>query len=187
MEKINNAPGFRINHILEDIDRQVNELQMVAEAMANFTARCQRVSWKVSKITGGIALLLFLFGDVLLKSLISYPESTMITAVRNGTFSLGNLIIPIIFALVVLAIGALSFSKVIYPQMLKRALANGADLVRIDNDYRKNLWKKLETKVRENLEGLSVRDIWSGYGRSLAKIQGFLNVDLKRYYNKIVK
>ncbi len=187
VEKINNAPGFRINHILEDIDRQVNELQMVAEAMANFTARCQRVSWKVSKITGGIALLLFLFGDVLLKSLISYPESTMITAVRNGTFSLGNLIIPIIFALVALAIGALSFSKVIYPQMLKRALANGADLVRIDNDYRKNLWKKLETKVRENLEGLSVRDIWSGYGRSLAKIQGFLNVDLKRYYNKIVK
>jgi len=186
IEKIKNAPGFRINHILEDIDRKVNELQIVAEAVAGFTMRCQQVSWKITKITIAVALLLFLFGDVLLNSLISFPESTLITAVRNGTFSLGNLVIPAIFGLVTLTIGAISFSKVAYPQMLKKALVNGTDLVRINNDYRKNLWKKMESKAKENLTVLSVRDIWSGYGRSLVKIQSFLNNDLKGYYDKIV-
>jgi len=184
--KINNAPGFRINHILEDIDRQVNELQIVAEALAGFTARCQKVSWKISKITTVLAILLFLFGDVLLNSLISFPESTLITAVRTGTFSLGNLVIPAIFGLVTLTIGIISFSKIAFPQMQKKALANGTDLVRLDNDYRKNLWKKMEAKAKENIAAVSVRDLWSGYGRSLTKIQGFLNSDLKDYYNKIV-
>jgi len=187
IEKINNAPGFRINHILEDIDRKVNELQIVAEAVAGFTMRCQQVSWKITKITSAVALLLFLFGDVLLSTLISYPESTLITSVRTGTFSLVNLVIPAIFGLVTLTIGAISFSKVAYPQMLKKVLANGTDLVRLDNDYRKNLWNKMESKAKENLRALSVRDLWSGYGRSLAKIQGFLNTDLKGYYDKIVK
>ncbi|OEU55924.1 MAG: dynamin family protein [Desulfobulbaceae bacterium S3730MH12] len=184
--KINNAPGFRINHILEDVDRQVNELQMVAEATAGFTSKCQKTSWKVTKITSVIALLLFLFGDLLLKSLISFPESTLITSIRNGTFSLNNLVIPMIFLLVTLTIGAIFFSKVAYPKMLKKALAQGGELVRLDNDYRKNLWKKMEGKVKENIAAISVRDLWSGYGRSLSKIQGFLNVDLKRYYDKIV-
>jgi hypothetical protein len=44
----------------------------------------------------------------------------------------------------------------------------------------------MESKAKENLTVLSVRDIWSGYGRSLVKIQGFLNNDLKGYYDKIV-
>ncbi|MBW1637022.1 MAG: dynamin family protein [Deltaproteobacteria bacterium] len=186
LAKINNAPGFRINHILEDVDRRVNELQMVAEATAGFTKKAQKVSWKISKITLIIALLLFLFGDVLLNALIAFPENTLITSVRNGTFSLGNLVIPAIFLLVTLAIGAISFSKVAFPKMLKNALAHGSDLVRLDTDYRKNLWRKMEAKVQENIASISVRDLWSGYGRSLAKIQGFLKVDLKRYYDKIV-
>jgi len=186
IDKINKAPSFRLNHILEDIDRQVNELQIVAEAVAGFAKRCQAVSWRITKITSAVTLLLFLFGDVLLSSLLSFPESTLIASVRNGTFSLGNLVIPAIFALTTLAIGAISFSKVVYPQMLKKALADGADLVRIDSDYRTNLWRKMESKAKENLARISVRDLWSGYGRSLTKIQGFLNEDLKRYYDKIV-
>ena len=91
-----------------------------------------------------------------------------------------------IFLLVTLTIGAIFFSKVAYPKMLKKALAQGGELVRLDTDYRKNLWKKMEGKVKENIAAISVRDLWSGYGRSLSKIQGFLNVDLKRYYDKIV-
>lgn len=54
------------------------------------------------------------------------------------------------------------------------------------NDYRKNLWVKMESKILENLQGLTVKDLWAGYGRSLGKIQNFLKNDLKRYYEKIV-
>ena len=65
-------------------------------------------------------------------------------------------------------------------------MINGADLVHLDNDYRKNLWRKMQPKVKENLQGLKVSDLWSGYGRGLSKIQNFLNYDLKKYYEKIV-
>jgi hypothetical protein len=33
---------------------------------------------------------------------------------------------------------------------------------------------------------LKVKDLWSGYGRGLTKINNFLKNDLKKYYEKIV-
>ncbi|GAB6191881.1 dynamin family protein [Desulfocastanea catecholica] len=186
IEKIKRAPGFRINHILEDIDRQVNELQIVAEAVSEFLNRANTVFWKFTRITVGIAIVLFLFGDVVLNSIFSVPENTLITSIRNGEFSLANLIVPGILAAVTLAIGFLGFSRIAFRQQLKKAMINGRDLVHLDNDYRKNLWRKMESKVKENLQGLKVSDLWSGYGRGLSKIQNFLNYDLKRYYEKIV-
>jgi len=184
--KIHKASGFRINHILEDIDRQVNELQMVSEAVGEFIKRASKKFWKVTNVSFGVALLLFLFGDVLLQSVISYPEQTLITSIRNGQFSLMNLVFPTIFGLSAILIGSLSFSKVIFNQQKKKALTNGIDLVSIDTEYRKNLWGKMETKVHENLQGLKVKDLWKGYGWSHNKIQNFLNNDLKKYYEKIV-
>jgi DNA-binding IscR family transcriptional regulator len=65
-------------------------------------------------------------------------------------------------------------------------MINGEDLVSLDTDYRKNLWQKMEAKIKENLQGLTVSDLWAGYGRGLSKIQNFLNNDLKKYYEKIV-
>ncbi len=65
-------------------------------------------------------------------------------------------------------------------------MINGADLVSLETDYRKNLWQKMEAKVKENLQGMKVRDLWSGYGRGLSKINHFLYNDLKKYYEKIV-
>jgi EH domain-containing protein 1 len=186
IEKIKKAPGFRINHILEDIDRQVNEVQIVAEAVNVFLKRASKVFWKFFNVTVGIAILLFLFGDVLLNALISYPGKTLITSIRGGEFSLSILIVPAAFALVALLIGTFSYSKIAFKQQLKKAMANGTDLVSLDNTYRKNLWQKMESKARENLSGLSVKDLWSGYGRSLTKIRNFLNNDLKKYYEKIV-
>jgi GTPase SAR1 family protein len=186
VEKIKQAPGFRINHILEDIDRQVNELQMVAEAVGEFLRRANKVFVKFAKFSLSISVLLFLFGDVLLNALISFPGSTLITSIRNGEFSLSHLIIPAIFAVGTLFIGSFAFSKIAFRQQLKKAMINGSDLVILDSDYRKNLWQKMEAKTKENLQGLKVKDLWSGYGRGLSKIQNFLNNDLKKYYEKII-
>jgi len=186
VEKIKQAPGFRINHILEDIDRQVNELQMVAEAVGEFLRRANKVFVKFAKFSLSISVLLFLFGDVLLNALISFPGSTLITSIRNGEFSLSHLIIPAIFAVGTLFIGSFAFSKIAFRQQLKKAMINGSDLVVLDSDYRKNLWQKMEAKTKENLQRLKVKDLWSGYGRGLSKIQNFLNNDLKKYYEKII-
>ncbi|MCP4337581.1 MAG: dynamin family protein [Desulfobulbaceae bacterium] len=186
VEKIKQTPGFRINHILEDIDRQVNELQMVAEAVGEFLRRANKVFLKFAKITLGVSLLLFFFGDVLLNAVISFPGSTLITSIRNGEFSLANLIIPALFAVGTMLIGSFAFSKIAFRQQLKKAMVNGTDLVNLNNDYRENLWQKMEAKVKENLQGLKVKDLWSGYGRGLSKIKNFLNNDLKKYYEKVI-
>ena len=111
IEKIKRAPGFRINHILEDIDRQVNEVQIVAEAVSEFLNRATRVFWKYSKVTISIALLLFLFGDVVLNALFSFPENTLITSIRNSQFSLANLIVPGILAGVTLLVGSFGYQQ----------------------------------------------------------------------------
>ncbi len=186
IEKIKRAPGFRINHILEDIDRQVNEVQIVAEAVNEFLNRANKVFTKYAKYTIGIALLLFFFGDVVLNAIFGYPIRTLVTSIRNSTFNLGDLIVPCILAGLALVIGSLSYSKIAFKKQRKKAMINGSDLVIQNNDYRKNLWRKMEVKVRENLQDLKVKDLWSGYGRGMTKIQYFLNNDLKRYYEKIV-
>jgi len=186
IQKIMKAPGFRMNHILEDIDRQVNEVQIVAQAVSSFLSRAGKVFWKFANTTLMVALALFLFGDIMLNILISFPETTLIAALKNGTLEPANLIVPGVLALLTLLAGSFGFSKIAFPQLRRKALANGASLVTLDNDYRRNLWRKMESKVRENLLGLAVGDLWAGYGRSMGRIDNFLNYDLKKYYEKIV-
>ncbi len=186
IEKIKRAPSFRINHILEDIDRQVNELQIVAEAVAEFLRRAGRVYWKYANITLLVSVLLFLFGDVLLNQLLSVPENTLINSIRNGQFSLLQLVVPLLLASATILIGSLSFRRIAFRQMQKKAAANGSDLVQLESDYRRNLWRKMGDKARENLAALTVADLWRGYSRSLARIQNFLTQDLKKYYERVV-
>jgi hypothetical protein len=183
--KIKKAPSFRINHILEDIDRQVNEVLIVAEAVGEFLRRANTVFWKYANITIALAIALFFFGDILFNGIFSFSDTTLLATLKSGELTLRAFLVPSVLALVTLLLGSLSFSKFAFRRQLKKALANGAGLVTLDNDYRRNLWRKMEFKARENLLNLKVNDLWSGYGRSLSKIQHFLSYDLKMYYDKI--
>jgi EH domain-containing protein 1 len=187
ISQIKKAPGFRINHILEDIDRQVNELSFVGEAVNTFLKRASKTYWKYANITIGLAVLLFLFGDVVLSTLFSFPDTSMISGLRSGELTLTNLIIPGILGVGTLILGSLGYSKIAFKGIKKKALSDGSDLVNLDTDYKKNLWTKMQSKITENLTALSPRDLWAGYGRSYARVEHFLNNDLKRYYDKIVK
>ncbi len=185
VDKIKKAPSFRINHILEDIDRQVNELQMVAQAVGEFLRRANTLFWKFANATLGIAIVLFLFGDIFLSTFFSFPDATLINSLKNGDILLTTLVVPVVLALGTLLIGSFAYNKIAFRRLLKKSLANSAGLVVLDNDYRRNLWRKMEFKVRQNLMGLKVKDLWAGYGRNLTKIDHFLNYDLKMYYEKI--
>jgi GTPase SAR1 family protein len=186
IEKIKKASGFRINHILEDIDRQVNEVEMVAESVGSFLKRANQVYWKFANVTLGLAAVLFFFGDVILNAVSGYPETTMLASIRGGVMDPAAFIFPSLLALVTVVIGSLAYSKIAFRQLKKKAVANGAELLDLDTDYRRNLWEKMADKAKENLEALGPYDLWRGYGRSLTKIQNFLNNDLKKYYEKIL-
>lgn len=186
IDKIKKAPGFRINHVLEDIDRQVNEVQIVAQAVAEVLRRGSTLFWKYANTTVFLAVVLFLFGDLVLAGILPFIDQTLIASLRAGTFTPATLIVPSLLALAMLMLGSLAFSKFSFRRLRKKSLANPAGLVVLDSDYRRNLWRKMEGKVRENLMAIKVGDLWRGYGRSLAKIDHFLHYDLKMYYEKIV-
>ncbi len=185
IEKIFAAPGLRLNHILEDIDRQVNELQIVCEALAEFTQRGRKLFRKIGKVTVGLAAGLFCFGDVLTNSLISLPRQTLISSLRGEGFSITNLIVPLIFLCGTLTIGLLVFSNFGFKGLLKKTLSNSGDLVQLDNEYRRNLWNKMAGATNKILQNINARDIWQAHSSNLNKIHHFLDEDLKKYYDKL--
>ena len=185
MEKIYAAPGLRMNHILEDVDRQVNEVQIVCEAMAEFTQRGRKLFMKIGKVTVGLAVGLFCFGDVLTNSLISLPQQTLISSLRGEGFSLTNLILPLIFLCGTLAIGVVIFNNFGFPKLLKKTLSDSSNLVSQENEYRKNLWTKMAVKTNGLIKNSKAKDIWQAHSSNLAKIRRFLDGDLKKYYDKL--
>ena len=185
IKKIHAAPNLRLNHILEDIDRQVNELQIVCEAMAEFNKRSRKLFRNVGKITAALAIGLFFFGDVLTNSIISLPSQTLISALRAGDFSFMNLIIPLIFLSAAVALGFMFFNGFAFKNLLNKTLADSSSLVPLENEYRRNLWNKMKGKVRELLQESKVRDIWQGHAGNLSKIHRFLEGDLKKYYERL--
>ena len=185
MEKIHAAPNLRINHILEDIDRQVNELQIVSEAMAEFSQRGRKLFMKIGKITVGLGIGLFCFGDVLTNSLISLPHQTLISALRGEGLSFMNLLLPLVLLCGTLALGVVIFNNFGFKGLLKKTLSDSSDLVTLDNEYRRNLWNKMAGHTEELIRNSKSKDLWQGHTSNLAKIRRFLDSDLKKYYDKL--
>ena len=185
MEKIYAAPDLQLNHILEDIERQVNELQIVCEAVAEFAQRGRKLFRKIGKITVGLGVGLFCFGDVLTNSLVSLPRQTLISSLRGESFSLMNLILPLIFLFSALTLGGIFFNNFGFKRLLQKALLDSSNLVNLDNEYRRNLWNKMAGKTNQLLKKSKAKDIWQGHSGNLTKIRRFLDGDLKKYYDKL--
>ncbi|MCK5068913.1 MAG: dynamin family protein, partial [Desulfocapsa sp.] len=185
MEKIYAAPNLRLNHILEDIDRQVNELGIVSEALAEFTQRGRKLFRKIGKITVGLAVALFCFGDVITNSLISLPKQTLISSLRGEGLTATSLIMPLLFLCGTLAVGMLIFNNFGFKGLLKKSLSDSSDLVDLDTEYRKNLWNKMAGKTEKLIQNSGSKDIWQGHISNQNKIRRFLDEDLKKYYDKL--
>ena len=185
MAKVHAAPGLRLNHILEDIDRQVNELQIVCEAVTEFTARGRKLFMDFGKFIAGFGIGLFCFGDVITNSITSLPSQTLISAIRSGSLSLGNFVLPTIFLGATVALGIVAYNNLGFKKLKKKTLADSSKLVSLESEYRRNLWTKMSGTVDEILRKTSAKDIWHPHANSLTKIQRFLEIDLKKYYDKL--
>ncbi|HIQ38249.1 MAG TPA: dynamin family protein [Desulfocapsa sulfexigens] len=185
IKKIHAAPALRLNHILEDIDRQVHELQIVCEAMTEFTKRGRKLFGKIGNITIGFAIGLFCFGDVLTNSIISLPKQTLISSLRGEGFSFMNLILPLIFLCGTLVLGAVLFNVFGFKRLLRDTLSDSSKLVNLENEYQRNLWKKMAGTTNELLQKSKAKDIWHAHSSNLSKIGRFLDGDLKKYYDKL--
>ncbi|MFH1217639.1 MAG: dynamin family protein [Pseudomonadota bacterium] len=183
--KILSAPGFRVNHILQDIDRQVNELQLISEAMSSFSQRGRAILFGQIKVGLVAAFAAFFLTGPILKGFIDVPEEPLLVALMNGSVSSQHLLFPLTGVAVVCLFFWLWFSRWSYPQLVKKCMADLSSLAVLDTSYKKSLWLKVEKKVGKLLSRASFTELGTGHQRNLNKIQKFLHKDLQEYYNKI--
>ncbi len=184
-DKILNAPAFRINHILEDIDRQTHELEMVCAAMTAFARKGRQILGSHLKVGLVLTLAAFFVSGPLLKVLVGFPEEPLMAALIGGQVSLAHLPLPATAAGLVVFLVWLWFSRISFPGLRRRCRRQMHTLVELETEYQNNLWRKVEGRVANLLDKAGIRELWAGHTRNLSRIRRFLARDMKSYYNKL--
>jgi EH domain-containing protein 1 len=184
-KKIFSAPGFRVNHILQDIDRQVNELQLVCEAMNTFSGMGRTMLAGVGKFALAAAVAAFFLTEPIVKGVTGVPDELLISALLKGTATMHNLWLPLTGVALVCFLAWFWVTRWSFPRLVRRCLARKAGLANLDSNYKKNLWTKVEGRVDRLLSHARLMDLGSVHGRNLNRISRFLSRDLQDYYNKI--
>jgi GTPase SAR1 family protein len=184
-KKIFSAPGFRVNHILQDIDRQVNELQLICEAMHTFSTMGRNLLAGVGKFTLAAAIAAFFLTEPVVKGLTGVPDEPLISALLKGTATVQHLWLPLTGTAIVCFLAWLWFSRVSFPRLVGRCRARRATLATLDSSYKKNLWTKVDGKVDGLLARAGLADLGGVHGRNLNRIMRFLGRDLQDYYTRI--
>ncbi len=180
-ESILSAQIFRYHHLLENIESQVNELKMVAEAMARVFDKSRFFFYKTAAIGGLIAFSAFFFLDKLFKSIVKLPEVTLLDALLNKTVEPSHFVIPVCGLVIVLFL-----TKLYLNHFLKGWKQSGSDILTLDTERRRQIWKKVEKRVQVQLGTLRISDILlSSHQRNLNKVKKFLDRDLLEFYESI--
>ncbi len=88
-QKILSTPDLRISHILHNVDKQVNELKLIVEAMVGFGKLGRALLGKTIKYALGLGLVNFFLLDVFCKEFFKFPRETMISALLSAAESVG--------------------------------------------------------------------------------------------------
>lgn len=183
--KILTAPKFRVFHILQDIDRQVNELQLTCEAMAHFSKQVRTKLLDITKLASVASILAFFFSDLICKLLFTFPEESMLEALLQSKVSFIHLPFPLAGVTLVVMAFWIWLTRFTFPRLLKERLDNPRSLVTLETDYRRHLWEKVEEPVLGLLRSAGLGQIFAAHTRNLNKIKKFLAQDLKEFYEKI--
>ncbi len=186
-QKILAAPKLRISHILQDIDRQANELQLIIEAMDTFCHQGRKLIGKSLITTSIIAVLLFLFIDLICKQIFGFPETTFLPALFSGPIPYRLMALPLVgLVLPFLGMG-LFVSKWLTPRYLRNCLSDPESLVNLDTPYREHTWSKISPQTMELISRSTSLDLLSrSHSRNLSRLQKFIDKDLQNFYEKIL-
>lgn len=179
------AAGLRIHHVLQNVDKQIQEVHLIAEAMAVYAEGGLKIMGIAVKrgLAGG--LICFLFLDMVTQRLWGFPERTMLPSLLTGVVEPQQLLIPGGGAAIVACLIALFFLKWQFPRYAKRCCRDVDRLVTLETVYRRNLWGKVKEKVQELLVRPRVSGLFIGHRRNMAKIDRFSRGVMQEYYKKI--
>lgn len=183
--KIMAAPNLRLSHILQDVDKQVNELRMVVEAMVSFSQEGRTLLANTVKYALVVGFVNFFFLDAVVRELAGFPQEIFLQTLVAGTVSTNNLIIPVAGVALWLGLGLLWFLKWSFARLIERCQADPERLIALESVYREHAWSKIKNTVITLLGRAGLRDLLPAHGLNLGKIQKFLREDLQEYYAKI--
>ncbi len=184
-DKILNAPKFRVYHILQSIDRQVNELDLTSQAMESFSKKARAIGLNAFKMATITSILAFFFTGLLAQLLWGTPKQSFLEALLAGNVTPGHFTFPIAGITITILISWLWLSKISFPRLLKQYRQKPEELVRLPNQYQRHLWDKVVPSVRNLLNQTHLVIIFSSHSRNRQKIKDFLGKDLKEFYDKI--
>ncbi|MBW2502341.1 MAG: dynamin family protein [Deltaproteobacteria bacterium] len=181
---VETAPTMRVNHVFQEAERGVRELDLQAEALAAFKDSFGRQVQKVLKVGLLVSLLVFWFGDLLLKLVAGFPQATLLGSLFSKNFDDRLLVLPSLAALLVLAISGLIIASFVYPRFRKRTLENLDDLIAFETAYKRDLWRRVRDRVAARIREEGYRQLWISHAWYRRRLKRFLEKDIGRLKNK---
>ncbi|MCP4689932.1 MAG: dynamin family protein [Desulfobacterales bacterium] len=181
-QKIRSTPELRISHILHNVDKRVNELKLVVEAMAHFGKLGRALLMKTCKFALGLGLVNFFLLDVFCKEFFKFPRETLISSLLSRSAGPGSFLIPTIGAVIVFILSGLWFLKWQFPRHIDKCKADPDRLVTLKTDYRKFKWSRTKKKVQKLLDAADIKDLGFIHQKRLQRVEEFLREDLQRFY-----
>jgi GTPase SAR1 family protein len=184
-EKVLAAPSLRISHILQDVDKQVDDLRMVAEAMLSFAEGGKKIVAKNLKNALIVGFFTILSLDLITRELIGFPETPFISSLLTGSISPENFFLPLGGLLAVLLVSFGWLSKWQLPRYFRRMRENVDGLVETETEYRKNVWARVKNNVLELLEKPKTKDLYLPHAKNIMKLNAFSKKHVQKYYEMI--
>jgi hypothetical protein len=181
-ERILATPGLRTSHILHNVDKQVNELKLVVEALATFSKIGRRLLSKTFKIAALLAIVVFLLGDTLTAAVFGFPSQPILPFLFSGQVAVPMLALPAGMAAVVLLAAALWFKKWGLQRLKQRCVKNTDDLITLDSEYRTHKWSRARVAVQRLLSNPAKATLGFAHQKNLERIEAFVRDNLQDLY-----
>jgi GTPase SAR1 family protein len=181
---VETAPAMRINHVFQEAERGVRELALQAEALAAFKSGFGIKLQKTLRIGLLAALLVFFFGDLIVKLIAGFPQSTMLGSLFSGTMDNTSMVFPAIGGLVVIALTLVVIYSVVFPQFVKSTLVDLDTLIPLETAYKHDLWRRIREKVAGLIEKEGYKQLWVSHTWYLRRLKKILDRDIGRLKKK---
>ncbi len=182
--EVDTAPTMRINHVFQEAERGIRELDLQAEALAAYKSGFGVQMRKALKVGLLVSLLVFWFGDLLVKLIAGFPQNTLLGSLFSGAFDDRVLVFPSLAALLVLGLTGLAIYFSILPRYKKRTLENLDNLIPFETAYKRDLWSRVRERVSTAIEEEGNKQLRVGHAWYRRRLKKFLDKDIGKLKNK---
>ena len=184
IDTIKSAPKMRISHILQEADRTVRELSMLAEAMKGFKGLFWEKAIPTLKIGGVSSMLAFFTGDIIMKLLTGFPRVPFVSVMLSGNIDPVDFILPTVNAILTISIFVLYIQRILFPRLLKQCLLEPEILVRFDSAFSKDIWNKTRDRVINMLKSHAAGQVWTRHEKAIKRAEDFIEKRLKEMFKR---